>query len=119
MMAAAFSDYIRARRLERGLSIREAAARMGVSPSRLGEIERGKTYARERDTLPSKDLLARMAVAYGLPEGILLTAAGYPSPDGAQVSPETEQAISMFEMLSEEGRKLALGLIRVLIEQGH
>ncbi|MNS49203.1 helix-turn-helix protein [compost metagenome] len=118
LMASAFNVYIKARRIERGLSIREAAARMKVSPSRLGELERGKTYARDRDTRPGRDLIARMAAAYDLPEAVLLVEAGYPAERPPEFSPEIQQAIALINMLTPDGRKLALGLLRLLVEQG-
>jgi len=49
----------RARR-ERGLSLKEAASRIGVSPAHLSALERGETQ-------PSSHLIARIADAYLMP----------------------------------------------------
>jgi hypothetical protein len=58
-----------------------------------------------------------MATVYEIPEGLLLSEAGYPSSTPAEQPLEVQQAIAMLYMLSDDGRLLALSLLRLLVEQ--
>lgn len=113
-----FGEWIRERRSERGLSQKEAAARLKISPSRLAEIEAGVTYARGRPTRPSRELVLRMAVTYGLAEELLLAEAGFPVSKEPELSSEARKAIAMFDALSEEGQRLTLAFMRMLLAEG-
>ncbi|MBN2238813.1 MAG: helix-turn-helix domain-containing protein [Dehalococcoidales bacterium] len=79
-------DYLRSLREHQKLSLREAAARTGVSVSYITQIENHK-----RKT-PSPDVLKRLAPAYDVPVRDILKAAGYMD-DIAPLNPSvTEEA---------------------------
>ena len=65
---------LKQRRLSLELTLRELAARSGVSSSGLGRIERGNRF-------PSGHILRKIARPLGFDESLLLTTAGYLSPD--------------------------------------
>ena len=70
---------IKAKRRERDLGLRAAAAECGVSPSTLSRLERGLS-----SSLPDADTLTRLAVWLKMPVAALL---GGPSPAGAADGP--------------------------------
>ena len=63
------------------LTLRELAARSGVSASHLGRIERGERF-------PSGHILRKIAKPLGLAEAELLAVAGYLSPQPPGVAGE-------------------------------
>ncbi len=67
------SQILRQRRLMTGLTLKELAAKSGVSSSHIGRIEKG-------NRLPSGHILRKLAKPLGLAEAELLTVAGYLSP---------------------------------------
>jgi transcriptional regulator with XRE-family HTH domain len=64
-------EYLRSLREGQKLSLREAAARTGVSVSYITQIENGKRKA------PGPEVLKKLAPAYSVPVRDLLKAAGY------------------------------------------
>ncbi len=64
-------EYLRSLREGQKLSLREAAAKTGVSVSYITQIENGKRKA------PGPEVLKRLAPAYNVPVRDLLRAAGY------------------------------------------
>ena len=64
-------EYLRSLREGQKLSLREAAARTGVSVSYITQIENGKRKA------PGPEVLKKLAPAYNVPVRDLLRAAGY------------------------------------------
>lgn len=64
-------EYLRSLREGQKLSLREAAARTGVSLSYITQIENGKRKA------PGPEVLRKLAPAYNVPVRDLLKAAGY------------------------------------------
>ena len=64
-------EYLRSLRERQKLSLREAAARTGVSVSYITQIENGKRKA------PGPEVLKKLAPAYNVPVRDLLRAAGY------------------------------------------
>lgn len=65
-MKTSFSGYVKEKRIEVGLGLREAARAIGISPAYLARIE-----ARDIDP-PAREVLQRMAQVYGLEERVLL-----------------------------------------------
>jgi len=72
-LAEVLGDVLRARREERGLSLRAAAERAGISPAHLSEVERGRkelslgrldALAQALET-PAGELFLDLAVALG------------------------------------------------------
>ena len=66
-----FGEYLRKLREGQKLSLREMAAKTGVSVSYITQMENGKRKA------PGPDVLKRLAPAYNVPVRDLLKAAGY------------------------------------------
>ena len=64
-------EYLRSLREGQKLSLREAAARTGVSVTYITQIENGKRKA------PGPEVLKKLAPAYNVPVRDLLRAAGY------------------------------------------
>lgn len=104
-----FSDYIRARRLESGLSLVEAARRTGIQPSRLHDLEQGRSSTTGKPTGPTRDNIGRLARGYAIPEELLLDIAGRPALDAATV--EERQLVSQFRDLVPGHRQAVLRLV--------
>ncbi|AMU85951.1 helix-turn-helix domain-containing protein [Dehalococcoides mccartyi] len=66
-----FGEYLRKLREAQKLSLREMAAKTGVSVSYITQIENGKRKA------PGPEVLKKLAPAYNVPVRDLLKAAGY------------------------------------------
>lgn len=46
-----FGDFIKNKRIEKGISLREMASKIGISPSYMSDIEKGRRYAPDKDKL--------------------------------------------------------------------
>jgi len=68
---SSFAEYMRSLREGQKLSVREAAAKSGVSVSYITQIEN------ERRRTPSPEVLKKLAPTYNVPVRDLLKAAGY------------------------------------------
>jgi transcriptional regulator with XRE-family HTH domain len=112
-----FGLRVRERRLVLGLTIREAARRLMMSPSRLGAIEKGIAYSTGNPTRPRREAVERIADVYGLPREILLAAAGFTSGTVADLDEEARHLLMMFAGLNLDRKQIALGFMRVLSEQ--
>lgn len=64
-------------REEQKLSIRGAAKKIGIGPTRLMSLEQGRDQNTGKPTLPSPSLTADIARAYHIPKEQLLVEAGY------------------------------------------
>jgi len=102
-------------RLMLELTLRELAARSGVSQSHLARIERGERF-------PSGHILRKIAKPLGLDESLLMVTAGYLSP---QSSSETGEEPGLYrqldpyvvKVLSEEPvtmQRVVLGILSIL-----
>lgn len=111
-----FGSYLKAQRTARKWSLRDAAGRIGISTSRLAEIERGLSYHTEHATRPSRDIVERMAEAYELPLNLLLIEAGYTPSPVMDLSPEASRMLLLFETLPADRKHLALGILRLMAE---
>ena len=69
-------DLIRSEREQRGLSMREAARTIGISPAYLVELEHGRNPTTGRAPVPSPVVLAGIERALGIPMRTLLDMAG-------------------------------------------
>lgn len=111
-----FGSYLKAQRKARGWTLKEAADRIGTSTSRLAEVERGKSYHTDHATRPSRELVERMAYAYGLPVDILLIEAGYSPSPARDLSQEDNRMLLLFQALPPDRKELALGILRLMAE---
>lgn len=73
----AIGDFLRRIREEKGLSLREAAKRSGLSHSYINAVERGKHPKTKAPIRPSPETLAGLSKAYNVPYQELMIAAGY------------------------------------------
>jgi transcriptional regulator with XRE-family HTH domain len=111
----ALGDYLRELRHDRNLSIREAAKRIGVSFSRLEELESGRSRTTGKPTLPSTDMLIKIARFYEQPLPLLLEMASL-----AEVSPDERQEAETVQLLrgmTPKARNLVLSIMRVIDAQ--
>lgn len=108
-------EYLKELRHERGWSVREAAKRIGVSYSRLQELEAGISRTTGKTTSPSTDLLIKVAKGYEQPLPLLLQMAGL-TPVSQDERQEAE-LLHIFRTLSPRGRNLALSIIRAIEAQ--
>ena len=72
-----FGKTLKQRRLMIPLTLRELAARSGVSASHLARVERGERF-------PSGHILRKIAKPLGLDESLLMTIAGYLPPESRE-----------------------------------
>lgn len=79
-----FGEQLKARRLEKGLTLAELEALSGVDKSHLGRIETGKRF-------PSAHILRKLSEPLGFDERELFKMAGYLSPD------KTDKRIDKFK----------------------
>jgi transcriptional regulator with XRE-family HTH domain len=76
LSSGGFGGLVRRRRERLGLSLREAARRIGISPSYLVAIERGRNPSTGRAPVPSPPVLAAIGRELDLELAALLDAAG-------------------------------------------
>lgn len=111
-----FGAFIKAQRRARGWTIREAAGRIGISSSRLAELERGKSYHTDHVTKPSRELAERIAHGFGLPPSEVLAEAGLHIPAAAPLSEDAARLIALFEGLPPDRKALALEMMRLFAQ---
>lgn len=46
-----FGEYIKLKRMEKGISLRQLAGKIGISPSYMSDIEKGRRYAPDKEKL--------------------------------------------------------------------
>ena len=84
-----FGKAVKQRRLLIPLTLRELAAKSGVSASHLGRIEQGERF-------PSGHILRKIAKPLGVDASLLMTIAGYLPP---QPSSETGEEYRLYKQL--------------------
>ena len=103
---------LRRLRVEKGLSQREAARRLGISASRLSDYEKGKSHGTNYPAHVPRPMLARIAKLYGYPLDNLLGIAGLPPaevppvPRPTEVEAEIREIVEIYDRLSEHDRAL-------------
>lgn len=104
---------IRRERKRLGLSLDAAAKRIGLSKSRLRELESGLSLKTRKPTTATADNVARLARGLGLDQNYLAALAGL----GYRIEPvrqdETKLLVT-FRSLSPEARSVALRLLEAL-----
>jgi transcriptional regulator with XRE-family HTH domain len=76
---------LRRRREQLDLSMREAARRIGISPSYLVALEQGRNPSTGRAPVPSPPILAAIGRAFDIELATLLDASGAPTPSSAHL----------------------------------
>jgi transcriptional regulator with XRE-family HTH domain len=106
----ALGSFIRARRTQAEMSLRDLAARANVSNPYLSQVERGLHE-------PSVRVLKAIAGALDVSVDTLLARAGLLDDDGADHRPpSTEQAILADPALTDEQRRALLAVYRSYVE---
>jgi len=106
--------WMRATRLDQGLSQRELASRSGLSRSYVCDIERG------RGAHPSVDTLDKLATALGFARIDLLKASGVLDQTNDQRETDEEhRMLSVYRDLSDEGRVSVMRFARFLHADEH
>jgi transcriptional regulator with XRE-family HTH domain len=111
----AFSSYIRRERERQGLSLERAAARVGLSKSRLRELETGLSLKTRKPTTPTAANIAALARGLGLDQDHLAALAGL----GYRLDTNSQQEselLASFRALPASHRVLALRLLEALRE---
>ena len=76
---------LRRRREQLGLSMREAARRIGISPSYLGALEQGRNPSTGRAPVPSPPILVAIGHVLDIPLATLLDTSGVPTSPSAHL----------------------------------
>jgi len=100
-------------RKQRGWSLRKAALTIGISHMRLGELETGRSRSTGNPTRPTRELVGKIALVYGVPKDYLLEAAGYAREHPA-LSDQDALLLDLFHALDTPHRSMALEILRVL-----
>jgi len=102
------STIIKRQRVMVPLTLRELAAKAGVSASHLGRIERGERF-------PSASILRKIARPLGFDEDELFMLAGYLSP-GTPIGAESHEGLDPYvaKMLSREPIETQRAIIGIL-----
>lgn len=112
---SSFGAYLKELRERQGWTVRKAATTIGVSSSRLAEIERGESYRTLRETKPSRDLIVRMAKAYDVSSDVLLELAGYQVNKAMpETTPDARLMLELYTSLPPDRQELAIQMLKVL-----
>lgn len=107
--------WLKAKRLAASLSLRQAALAAGVDHARLMDLERGVDRNTGKPTRPRRETLERLAIAYNLGLDVVSEAAGLGAP-APVTDPELQAMLDLFRQLTRDERRLALSLVRVLVD---
>ena len=81
------SQYLRALREAKGLSLRQVEGKSGISNAFISQMESGKVKQ------PSPIMLYKLAELYGVSYESLMELAGYPSPSAFTTEPRSASAV--------------------------
>lgn len=115
MAEANLGAWLKAKRLEAGLNLRQAAIAAGIDHARLMDLERGVDRNTGRPTRPRRETLERLAQAYRLGFDVVAEAAGVALPLPL-VEPQLEELLNLYRSLGAGDRLLAVALVRALAE---
>ena len=113
-----FGERLRGLRSEKGLSLRKAAALIGVSHMRLGELEKGISRTTYHRTRPTPELVGRIATAYGEPKDALLELAGY-ARERPELSYDDQLLLDLFHEIELDQRAMVLRIVRAVRGDRH
>lgn len=107
-------EYLKQVRLSKGWSLRQAAKAVGITHSRVDEVERMVDARSLKPFVPSYVTVVKFAKAYGLPPDELLRRAGYEP--GIELEPEEWSLIRGYRGLPLGQRQRLLTVLRELEE---
>jgi transcriptional regulator with XRE-family HTH domain len=111
-----FGKTIRALRHERSFSLRKAAGLVGITHPRLAELEVGRAVSTGKATRPSREVVKRLALAYGEPSDYLLELAGY-SREHPDLTADESRALDLLRLLDDVRRKTAIKVLKALADE--
>jgi len=111
------SAYLKTRRQELNLSLKEAARRTGLQPSRLHDLEQGVSSTTGKPTAPTRSNIKKLAHGYQVSEDYLLDLAGRPHLNPA--TDEEMRLIAHFRELIPGHRGAVLALVDSLYRMDH
>jgi transcriptional regulator with XRE-family HTH domain len=117
MNPPAVSTFIKTRRLELGLTLREAARSTGIPSSRLHDLEQGRSSSTGKPTAPTRANIEAIARAYKEPVDYILDLIGRPNLDPA--APDERALISRFRGLDAGHQGVVLQLVDQLYRLEH
>lgn len=97
-MGTEFGDYLRRRRKEKELGLREMAGKADISPSYLSRLEGG-----DETNPPSENVIARFAQALGEKPEVLMRLAGRLPKDVKQYVASTANVADFLRKARDEG----------------
>jgi len=107
-----FGEALKARRQELRLSLKEAAKVTGIQPSRLHDLEQGRSSTTGKPTSPSRSNIVAIARGFRIDEDFLFALAG--RPDLAPESAEELQLVAHFRQLRKGHKSAVLALVSSL-----
>lgn len=111
-----FGSFIRRERERQGLSLDRAAARVGLSKSRLRELESGLSLKTGKPSRPTAENVNDLARGLGLDQDHLAGLAGL----GYRVNPDSQlesALLAAFRSLPQEHRGLAVRILEAMREE--
>jgi transcriptional regulator with XRE-family HTH domain len=113
-MAEKFGDYLKQRREQKHLTLRQVEEDTGIQNAYLSQLENGKIAS------PSPKYLHKLAGAYGVPYSMLLEMAGYPAIEKQDNSVKNLVSDEFMNLSGEEEDKLKeyLQFLRSTKKQG-
>lgn len=105
-----FGSYIRRERERQGLSLERAAAKTGISKSRLRELETGLSLKTRKRTEPTPTNIEKLARGLGLDQDHLAGLAGL----GYRLDPSSQlesELLATFRALTPEYQNVAIRLL--------
>lgn len=114
MDPGSFSSYIKDRRHELGLSLKEASRRTGIQPSRLHDLEQGRNSTTGKPTEPTRENITLLSKGYQLSREFLFELAGHSKLDPDTI--EEKQLLSHFRGLQRGHRRAVLTLVDELYQ---
>lgn len=109
-------EYLKQVRLSKGLSLRQAAKVVGITHSRVDEVERMVDARSLKPFVPSYVTVVKFAKAYDLSPDELLRRAGYEP--GIELEPEEWVLIKGYRGLPQDRRQRLLEALRGLEAEG-
>ena len=110
---------LRELRESRGLSGRQVAQAVGISPTRYRDFEAGFTHHRpEHPAVPNRELVLKLARFLDFPADVLLRLGGHPveeptpPPVPSQLDVEAAEVVETYRNLPERERDLLLAIVR-------
>jgi transcriptional regulator with XRE-family HTH domain len=110
-------DYLKGVRLDKGWSVRDAAKRLGVSATRLEEVEVGISRTTGKKTIPGLEVLSKAAKGYDVSIGLLMEMSNMTgmSPDEQQEA----EIIGLWRSMTDVNRNMAIAVLCTIKAQEH